>query len=82
MHCLPAFHNTDTWQVGKEIYEFGLESLEVAEDVFESPASLVWDEAAEPDVHDQGRDGRDPRELDVRVVAALGGNALCGEDRS
>jgi ornithine carbamoyltransferase len=45
MHCLPAFHNTDT-QVGKEIHEkFGLESLEVTEDVFESPASLVWDEA-------------------------------------
>jgi ornithine carbamoyltransferase len=45
MHCLPAFHNTDT-QVGKEIYEkFGLEALEVTEDVFESSASLVWDEA-------------------------------------
>jgi ornithine carbamoyltransferase len=45
MHCLPAFHNTDT-QVGKEIYEkFGLEALEVTEEVFESPASLVWDEA-------------------------------------
>jgi ornithine carbamoyltransferase len=45
MHCLPAFHNTET-QVGKEIYEkFGMESLEVTEDVFESPASLVWDEA-------------------------------------
>lgn len=45
MHCLPAFHNTET-QVGREIYEqFGLESLEVTEDVFESPASLVWDEA-------------------------------------
>jgi ornithine carbamoyltransferase len=45
MHCLPAFHNTDT-QVGKEIYEkFGMESLEVTEEVFESPASLVWDEA-------------------------------------
>jgi ornithine carbamoyltransferase len=45
MHCLPAFHNTDT-QVGKEIFEkFGLESLEVTEEVFESPASLVWDEA-------------------------------------
>jgi ornithine carbamoyltransferase len=45
MHCLPAFHNTDT-QVGKEIYEkFGLEALEVTADVFESPASLVWDEA-------------------------------------
>jgi ornithine carbamoyltransferase len=45
MHCLPAFHNADT-QVGKEIYEkFGMEALEVTEDVFESPASLVWDEA-------------------------------------
>jgi len=45
MHCLPAFHNTDT-AVGQEIFEkFGLESLEVSEEVFESPASLVWDEA-------------------------------------
>ena len=45
MHCLPAFHNTDT-KVGKEIFEkFGMESLEVTEEVFESPASLVWDEA-------------------------------------
>jgi ornithine carbamoyltransferase len=45
MHCLPAFHNTET-QLGKEIHEkFGMEALEVTEDVFESPASLVWDEA-------------------------------------
>ena len=45
MHCLPAFHNTDT-DVGKEIYEkFGLDALEVTDEVFESPASLVWDEA-------------------------------------
>jgi ornithine carbamoyltransferase len=45
MHCLPAFHNTDT-EVGKEIYEkFGMEALEVTEEVFESPASLVFDEA-------------------------------------
>ena len=45
MHCLPAFHNTDT-QVGKEIEEkFGLDALEVTEDVFESPASIVFDEA-------------------------------------
>jgi ornithine carbamoyltransferase len=45
MHCLPAFHNTDT-QVGKEIYEkYGMSALEVTEEVFESPASLVWDEA-------------------------------------
>ena len=45
MHCLPAFHNTDT-QVGKELFEkFGLSALEVTEEVFESPASIVFDEA-------------------------------------
>src|ERR687897_42319 len=45
MHCLPAFHNTDT-QVGKEIFEkFGLSALEVPGGVFESPASIVFDEA-------------------------------------
>jgi len=45
MHCLPAFHNTET-EVGKELFEkFGRESLEVTEEVFESPASLVFDEA-------------------------------------
>jgi len=45
MHCLPAFHNADT-EVGKEIHErFGMDALEVTEEVFESPASLVWDEA-------------------------------------
>jgi ornithine carbamoyltransferase len=45
MHCLPAFHNTET-QVGQDIFEkFGMQALEVTEDVFESPASLVFDEA-------------------------------------
>jgi ornithine carbamoyltransferase len=45
MHCLPAFHNRET-TVGEEIYEkFGLESMEVTEDVFESPHSIVFDEA-------------------------------------
>jgi ornithine carbamoyltransferase len=45
MHCLPAFHNADT-QVGKEIKEkFGMEALEVTEEVFEGPASIVFDEA-------------------------------------
>jgi ornithine carbamoyltransferase len=45
MHCLPAFHNADT-QVGKEIAEkFGMDALEVTEEVFESPASIVFDEA-------------------------------------
>jgi ornithine carbamoyltransferase len=45
MHCLPAFHNADT-QVGREIADkFGIEALEVTEEVFESPASVVFDEA-------------------------------------
>ena len=45
MHCLPAFHNTDT-SVGKDLYDkYGLEALEVTDEVFESPASLVFDEA-------------------------------------
>src|SRR4051812_21612864 len=45
MHCLPAFHNTET-EVGKEIFEkYGLEALEVSDEVFESPASVVFVEA-------------------------------------
>jgi len=45
MHCLPAFHNRDT-KVGEEIYQkFGLDGLEVTEEVFESKASIVFDEA-------------------------------------
>jgi ornithine carbamoyltransferase len=45
MHCLPAFHNTDT-SVGKELFEkYNLDALEVTDEVFESPASIVFDEA-------------------------------------
>jgi ornithine carbamoyltransferase len=45
MHCLPAFHNRDTL-IGEDIYQkFGLEAMEVTEEVFESPASIVFDEA-------------------------------------
>lgn len=45
LHCLPSFHNRET-KIGEEIYQkFGLESMEVDEEVFESPASLVFDEA-------------------------------------
>lgn len=45
LHCLPAFHNRDT-SVGAEVYEkYGLDGMEVTEDVFESPASIVWDQA-------------------------------------
>src|SRR3954468_19378195 len=45
MHCLPAFHNADT-EVGQQLLQkFGLTALEVTEEVFESPASIVFDEA-------------------------------------
>ena len=45
MHCLPAFHDRNT-KIGKQIYEkFGVEAMEVSDEVFESPASVVWDEA-------------------------------------
>lgn len=45
MHCLPAFHNTET-VVGKEIQEtYGIDAMEVTEEVFESPASIVFDQA-------------------------------------
>lgn len=45
MHCLPAYHNLET-QVGRDIHkQFGLDALEVTEEVFESPDSIVFDEA-------------------------------------
>ena len=45
MHCLPAFHNRDT-EIGEEIYQkYGLDGMEVTEEVFESPASIAFDEA-------------------------------------
>ena len=45
LHCLPAFHNRDTG-VGEEIYQkFGVDGMEVTEDVFESERSIVFDEA-------------------------------------
>jgi ornithine carbamoyltransferase len=45
MHCLPAFHNRDT-KVGQKIFEkFGLECMEVTDEVFESEASIVFDQA-------------------------------------
>ena len=45
MHCLPAFHNDET-SIGKEIAEkYGMNGLEVTEDVFESRHSIVFDEA-------------------------------------
>jgi ornithine carbamoyltransferase len=45
LHCLPAFHNRAT-KVGEEIFrKYGLDGMEVTEDVFESKHSIVFDEA-------------------------------------
>ena len=45
MHCLPAFHDLNT-SIGQEIYQkFGIDCMEVSDEVFESAASIVFDEA-------------------------------------
>jgi ornithine carbamoyltransferase len=45
MHCLPAFHNLET-EVGRDIFEkFGIDAMEVTEEVFESPAGIQFEQA-------------------------------------
>lgn len=45
LHCLPAYHNLET-KTAREIFEeFGIEAMEVTEEVFESKASIVFDQA-------------------------------------
>ena len=45
MHCLPSFHDLNT-SIGKSIYEkFGIDCMEVTDEVFEGPSSIVVDEA-------------------------------------
>ena len=45
LHCLPAFHNRDT-KVGEQVFqEFGIDGIEVTEEVFESDHSVVFDQA-------------------------------------
>jgi len=62
LHCLPAFHNRET-KVGAEIYEtYGLDGMEVTDEVFESEYSIVFDQA-ENRVHT----------IKAVMVATLGG---------
>jgi ornithine carbamoyltransferase len=45
LHCLPAFHNRQT-KVGEDIFQkFGIHAMEVTDEVFESQASIVFDQA-------------------------------------
>ena len=45
LHCLPAFHDLET-AVGRDIHErFGLDAMEVTDEVFDSDASIVFDQA-------------------------------------
>jgi ornithine carbamoyltransferase len=45
LHCLPAFHNRET-KIGEELFQkFGLDGLEVTDEIFESEASIVFDQA-------------------------------------
>ena len=45
MHCLPAFHNLET-DVGRAVYErFGIDAMEVSDEVFESPAGIQFEQA-------------------------------------
>ena len=45
LHCLPALHDVNT-ELGRQMYAaYGVSALEVTDDVFESPSSLVFDQA-------------------------------------
>ena len=45
LHCLPAFHNRDTELGEAAVQAHGIDCMEVTEEVFESPASVVFDQA-------------------------------------
>ncbi len=61
MHCLPAFHNSDT-KVGKQIaeqYPHLANGIEVTDEVFESPACIAFEQAENSHAHHQGDSGVD-----------------------
>ncbi len=60
LHCLPAFHDDQTTLGKKMAEEFGLHGgMEVTDEVFESAASIVFDQAGKPHAYHQSGDGRD-----------------------
>ena len=63
LHCLPAFHDRET-RVGEEMFEkFGLDGMEVTDEVFESGTLDRLRPSGEPGAHHQGGDGGDARGL-------------------
>ena len=86
MHCLPAFHDRDT-EVGEEMYErFGLDGMEVTNDVFESERARSSGTrprtGCTPSRPSWSRRSATERATPMRVVVALGGNALLQAGRA
>ena len=77
MHCLPAFHNRET-KVGQEIFEeFGIDELEVTDEVFESPARSSSTRPRTGCTRSRPSwSRRSALRAPMRIVVALGGNAL------
>ena len=79
LHCLPSFHNRDT-KIGEDIFKkFGIDAMEVDRRRLRVAGVRRLRPGREPPPHDQGRPRRDARRLgaaEMRVVVALGGNAL------
>ncbi|STV70777.1 ornithine carbamoyltransferase [Klebsiella pneumoniae] len=67
LHCLPAFHDDQT-TLGKQMAaDYGLHGgMEVTDEVFESAASVVFDQAEKPDAHHQSGDGGDAEQITPR----------------
>jgi ornithine carbamoyltransferase len=77
MHCLPALHNRETG-IGRQLnFELHLTELEVTDEVFESPASVVFDQAENRMHTHQGPHDRHAR---ARITARSGRTMATGQD--